>query len=160
NSTLLDVAEAQGIPIEAGCRMGVCGADPVCIRHGMQNLSPMTEDEKSTIERLGLAASTRMACSARVLGPVTVALKPERADGAATPGTASVDGAAPSTITPAQPANPGFNFDPAVTKVVIIGNGIAGVTAADYVRRFHADCEIHLIEREEHHLYNRMAITK
>jgi NAD(P)H-nitrite reductase large subunit len=44
--------------------------------------------------------------------------------------------------------------------VVIIGNGIAGVTAADYVRRNHPDCEIHLVGRERHHLYNRMAITR
>lgn len=44
--------------------------------------------------------------------------------------------------------------------MVIIGNGIAGVTTADYVRRYHPDCEIHLIGREEHHLYNRMSITR
>ena len=41
-----------------------------------------------------------------------------------------------------------------------MGNGIAGVTAADHVRRRHPTCEIHLIGRESHHLYNRMAITK
>ncbi len=150
NSTLLEVAEAHGLPIEASCRMGVCGADPVCIRHGMQNLSPMTEDERSTIERLGLAASTRLACSARVLGPITVGIKPERLGAESTPATAA----------PAESANSSFKFDPAVTRVVIIGNGIAGVTTTDYLRRYHPDCEIHLIGREEHHLYNRMAIAR
>ena len=29
--TLLEAAEAGGLPIESGCRMGVCGADPVCV---------------------------------------------------------------------------------------------------------------------------------
>src|SRR5262249_50432738 len=29
---LLEVVEAGGLPIESGCRMGVCGADPVCVK--------------------------------------------------------------------------------------------------------------------------------
>ena len=33
--TLLEIAEANGLPIEAGCRMGICGADPVAIKDGM-----------------------------------------------------------------------------------------------------------------------------
>ena len=37
--TLLEAAEAGGLPIESGCRMGVCGADPVCVSDGMENLS-------------------------------------------------------------------------------------------------------------------------
>ena len=37
--TLLEAAEAGGLPIESGCRMGVCGADPVCVSDGMEHLS-------------------------------------------------------------------------------------------------------------------------
>ncbi len=37
--TLLEAAEAAGLPIESGCRMGVCGADPVCVSDGMEHLS-------------------------------------------------------------------------------------------------------------------------
>lgn len=44
--------------------------------------------------------------------------------------------------------------------MLVIGNGIAGATAADHVRRRHPHCEIHLIGRERHHLYNRMGITR
>ena len=44
--------------------------------------------------------------------------------------------------------------------VVVIGNGIAGVTAADFVRRGHPHCEIHLVGRETHVLYNRMGISR
>jgi NAD(P)H-nitrite reductase large subunit len=107
----------------------------------MEHLSAIGDEERATLERLGLAAGCRMACCARVNGPVTVALKAER-------------GAGPPTAAPAQPA------DPAIRQVVIIGNGIAGVTAADHVRRTHPDCEIHVVGREGHHLYNRMAITR
>jgi nitrite reductase (NADH) large subunit len=44
--------------------------------------------------------------------------------------------------------------------VVVIGNGIAGITAADHARRNHARCAIDVVGRERHHLYNRMAITR
>ena len=70
--------------IEAGCRMGVCGADPVAIklRAGVHcRASPTTSS--ATLDRLGYAANTRMACCVRVTGPVEVALTPDKARGAA-----------------------------------------------------------------------------
>jgi NAD(P)H-nitrite reductase large subunit len=42
----------------------------------------------------------------------------------------------------------------------VIGNGIAGITAADHVRRRHPSCTIDVVARERYHLYNRMAITR
>ena len=140
--TLLELAEANGLPIEAGCRMGVCGADPIAIVDGMPNVSPISDDERSTLERLGLAANTRMACCCRIKGPVSVSLKPEE----------------PSEPTPSQLLR--LNFDRTVERVVVVGNGIAGVTAADYVRRNHPECSIDLVANETHQLYNRMAITR
>src|SRR5262249_31287912 len=77
--SLLEVIEASNRNIESGCRMGVCGADPICVRAGMGNLSRPTRDEQATLERLGLADSTRMACCAKIHGPVTVELTPDRA---------------------------------------------------------------------------------
>ncbi len=145
--SLLEIAEAQQLPIEAGCRMGMCGADPVVILEGGENLSPRTPDEQATLERLGLAGNpaARLACMCRVQGAVTVSL------GRASAGAASA---------PATPAKARAQPDPAVKSIVIVGNGIAGVTSADYARRLHPDCEIHLIGAEKHALYNRMAITR
>ncbi|MGH2944173.1 MAG: 2Fe-2S iron-sulfur cluster-binding protein, partial [Solirubrobacteraceae bacterium] len=37
-ASLLEIAEANGQPIEAGCRMGVCGADPVAVLAGAEHL--------------------------------------------------------------------------------------------------------------------------
>ena len=51
-------------------------------------------------------------------------------------------------------------FDRSLKSVVVIGNGIAGVTAADFLRRGHPDCEIHLVGSEAHVLYNRMGIYR
>ena len=42
----------------------------------------------------------------------------------------------------------------------MVGNGIAGVTAADHLRRRHPATKIDLIAEEPHHLYNRMGITR
>ena len=39
-TTLLEAAETAGVAIEAGCRQGVCGADPVAVIDGIEQLSP------------------------------------------------------------------------------------------------------------------------
>jgi nitrite reductase (NADH) large subunit len=139
-ASLLALAEREGQPIEAGCRMGVCGADPVAVLEGGGCLSPADEDELNTLRRLGFADNTRMACVSRLQsGPVTVSLTPQ-------PGTPHLGQAA--------------NFDSSIVSVVVLGNGIAGVTAADFVRRGHPDCEIHVVGSESHVLYNRMGISR
>ena len=140
-TSLLEVAERAGLPLEAGCRMGVCGADPVAVLDGASCLSAPEEEELDTLRRLGFAKNTRMACSARLeSGPVTVSLTPE-------PGTPD-GGALPR------------EFDRSIVSVVVLGNGIAGVTAADFVRRGHPECEIHVVGEEPHVLYNRMGISR
>jgi nitrite reductase (NADH) large subunit len=140
--SLLEIAESNGMTIESGCRMGICGADPVAIKDGMECLSGISDDEQGTLDRLGLAPNTRMACCARVQGPVTVALKPDKAQAL--------------SLSKVQ----GFAYDPRVAKVVVIGNGIAGVTAVDHIRRRHPATTIDLIAEEPHQLYNRMGIAR
>jgi ferredoxin len=142
-STLLEIAESNDLPIEAGCRMGMCGADPIGVLDGMASLSPIGDEERKTLERLGLApGNTRMACCARVLGSVRVTLEPAR---------------------PARPISAAvldFTVSRSIKRMVVIGNGIAGVTCADHVRRRHPTVEIDVVADEPHHLYNRMAITR
>jgi NADPH-dependent 2,4-dienoyl-CoA reductase/sulfur reductase-like enzyme/ferredoxin len=140
--SLLEVAEKAGQTIESGCRMGVCGADPVAVLEGGECLSSAEDEELNTLKRLGLAANTRMACSARLeSGAVKVSLTPEKGDGVgATSGSR--------------------DFDRSIVRVVVVGNGIAGVTAADFVRRGHPECEIHLVGNEPHVMYNRMGISR
>ena len=138
--SLLALAERESQPIEAGCRMGVCGADPVAVLGGGECLTPPDEDELNTLRRLGFAGNTRMACVSRIQsGPVLVSLTPE--PGNPQPGAAA-------------------DFDRSIVSVVVLGNGIAGVTAADFVRRGHPECEIHVVGGESHVLYNRMGISR
>ena len=140
--SLLEIAESNGMAIESGCRMGICGADPVAIKDGMECLSGISDDERATLERLGLAPNTRMACCARISGPVSLSLTPEKPK---KPSLSQVHG---------------FNYARDVERVVIVGNGIAGVTAADHVRRRHPLAQIDLVAEEPHHLYNRMGISR
>ncbi|MFE2959298.1 FAD-dependent oxidoreductase [Nocardia tengchongensis] len=138
--SLLDLAEKANLPLESGCRMGVCGADPVAVLEGGDKLCEPTGDERNTLRRLGFADNTRMACCARVNeGGVRVSLTPQ-------PGHGTGD----------RPAH----FDRSLVSLVVIGTGIAGVTAADFLRRGHPDCEIHLVGRESHDFYNRMGISR
>jgi nitrite reductase (NADH) large subunit len=148
---LLDIAEASQVPMESGCRMGMCGSDPVRIVEGEENLSAMRSAERRTLERLGLGPGCRMACVSRVQGPVVVDPQPSvepRAEAAddeeGRPVVVTVDHALERTI----------------RRVVVIGAGVAGVTAAEEIRRALAEAELALIGDEPYAFYNRMAITR
>ena len=141
--TLLEVAEANDVKIPSGCRMAMCGSDPVYIVEGSENLSPVSHDEQDTLTRVGLPLGWRMACSAKVQGPVVAS-------------QTSLEEA--STAEPLGP--PAFQVDKGVQDVVIVGNGVAGATAADYIRRYHPDCNVTIVARESYHFYNRMAVSK
>ena len=119
--SLLEIAEANGLTIEAGCRMGVCGADPVAIKEGM---------------RLHLRDLRRREGHARAPG-----LRREHAHGVLRarhrPGHRRPH-ARQARAAPHQP-DARLQLRPDVKHVVVIGNGIAGVTAADHLRRRHPE---------------------
>ena len=68
-----------------------------------------------------------MACCARVQGPVSVCLTPDKSE---TPRLSRIQ----------------FAYDRTIERVVVVGNGIAGVTAADHVRRRHPECAIDIVD--------------
>jgi NADPH-dependent 2,4-dienoyl-CoA reductase/sulfur reductase-like enzyme/ferredoxin len=145
-ATLLESIEKAGLKINFGCRAGLCGADPVIICDGNENLSPPSEDERSTLARLGLEGKARLACMCEVRGPVTIDRDPKSSGG-------------PSTKPMAAPA-----IDRAkeigLNRVVIIGNGVAGSTAAEKLRRASPSLKIDVVTNEPLHFYNRMAIGR
>ena len=82
--TLLEIAEANGMTIEAGCRMGVCGADPVAIKDGMECTvarSPTTSGRRSSASARRRTRAWRAACASRARS--SVALTPDKAERAA-----------------------------------------------------------------------------
>src|SRR5262245_5124798 len=144
--SLLRIAEANQVPLESGCQMGVCGADPVRILAGAENLTPPSMEEHVTLRRLALPVDCRMACTARVRGHVTVALARERAK--------------PDTSVREDAAVAERLHSSCSRRVVIIGNGVAGVTAAVELRERDPDIDIAILGAEPYDFYNRMVINK
>ena len=145
--SLLEIAEANGVAMEPGCRMGLCGADPVRIEAGSENLSTIRRSEQATLDRLGLPPGCRMACSARVHGPVTVGSVDE-----IDPTWEEASGLSTTTAE--------FAVDPEVERVVVIGTGIAGITAVEGLRKLSPEVEITIVGSEQRDFYNRMAISR
>lgn len=72
-ATLLEAADAADVSIAVGCTRGMCGTDLVRIVAGLDGLAEPGEDERGTLERMGLGEDYRLSCSARVVsGPITV----------------------------------------------------------------------------------------
>lgn len=144
--TLLEAMEAAGVPIDFGCRSGLCGADPVAIVDGHEHLDAPGDDELATLRRLGLAGRARLACSARACGAVTIDRRPR---------------SVPERL-PAEPPPPQVDLALAagVQRVVIVGNGIAGITVAETLRSLSASVEIDVVTDESLHFYNRMALGR
>lgn len=142
--TLLEAIESSGLHIETGCRMGMCGADPVLVVEGADHMSPPTREERSTLERLGLAGRCRLACSAHVAGPVSISIDPTTVLLAGRVGAEEVRKPEP---------------EPSI-RVVIIGNGAAGMSAAEHLRRRDPNASITVVSEEGHNFYNRMGIGR
>ena len=141
-STLLEAAESLGLAVGASCRQGDCGADLVCVLNGAENLEPPAEKERTTLARLGAEADQRLACCARILGPVTVAYAGNAQS------VDRVDDALRARV------------DASVEQVVVIGNGITGSTALERIAALSPDCRLTLIGDEPRGFYNRMGIAQ
>ncbi len=147
DATLLEAIEGAGLPINYGCRAGVCGADAVAICEGTQHLSPPGDDELATLRRLGLEGRARLACMCNVSGPVLIDRDAHSAP-------------APVVTHPV----PTAAVDPALAvgleRVVIVGNGVAGMGVAEALRRQSASVQIDVVTSEPFAFYNRMGIAR
>lgn len=145
-ASLLDAVQAAGLKINYGCRAGVCGADAVAVCDGGENLSPPSEEELATLRRLGLEGRARLACVCQVKGPVVIDRDPHSSP----------------TATAAAPSVPKDDRAKAagIGRVVIVGNGVAGMGAAEALRRESPSVEITMVTNEPLHFYNRMAIGR
>jgi len=140
--TLLDALEANEIPIMSGCRMGMCGSDPVVVVEGQENLDPPDENELNTLRRLGLEGKARLACCCRPKAGITIDL-----DADPTQYTALEDSQHEADV-----------LESGKPRVIIVGNGIAGISTAEHIREQESDYEVIMISNEPYHFYNRMGL--
>jgi NADPH-dependent 2,4-dienoyl-CoA reductase/sulfur reductase-like enzyme len=128
----------------------MCGSDPVRIVQGTDNHSAMRSAERRTLDRLGLIADHRMACVTRVQGVG----RDRRAPGAwRRAGAGRRRGAAGDCAR-------GLCRSRGGRRVVVVGAGVAGVTAAEELRNALPDAAPALVGEEPYDFYNRMAITR
>ena len=147
DATLLEAIESAGLKINFGCRAGVCGADPVAVCEGHDNLSPPGDDELATLRRLGLEGRARLACMCTVKGPVLIDRDPRSAP-------------PPKTAAAAPVARPDRALPLGLKRVVVVGNGVAGMGVAEALRRASASVQIDIVGNEPHAFYNRMGIGR
>ncbi|MFK7739792.1 MAG: 2Fe-2S iron-sulfur cluster-binding protein [Planctomycetota bacterium] len=73
-TTLLKAAELASVDILTGCTRGMCGTDAHRIEAAAEALEPPSDDERGTLDRMGVEGHCRLLCSARVrAGRVIVA---------------------------------------------------------------------------------------
>jgi ferredoxin len=72
--TICEIAENNGLKLKADCRIGSCGLDPIRIVAGMENMSPVGDEEQGTLEDINKLepGKYRLACVAKPKGPVVV----------------------------------------------------------------------------------------
>jgi ferredoxin len=70
--SILEAAEENEIDIPCDCRGGTCGADPIRILSGMENLNEAEALEREWLAKFGFDGSCRFACMARVHGHVKI----------------------------------------------------------------------------------------
>ncbi len=72
--TICEIAERNGLKLKADCRIGSCGIDPIRIVSGIENMSPVGDEEQGTLEDINKLepGKYRLACMAKPKGPVVV----------------------------------------------------------------------------------------
>lgn len=74
-TTLLAAAELADVEIATGCTRGMCGTDAVRVETDRASaLEEPAPTERATLQRMGLPADCRLACSARVRAGTVVVL--------------------------------------------------------------------------------------
>ena len=71
-TALVDIADRHETDLEFGCRDGVCGTCIVNVLRGAENLSPVSVDERDTLENFGADPGQRLACQVKILGDVEI----------------------------------------------------------------------------------------
>ena len=73
DTTLLDAIQQAHLPVGQSCDgIGLCGFCRVQVVEGLKNLSPMGEEERKVLRSTQGGDDERLACMAKVHGPVVV----------------------------------------------------------------------------------------
>jgi adenylate cyclase len=70
---LIDAIHQLCLPLSQACDgVALCGFCRVKVMEGLENLTPLAQEEGKILRSLNAGDDERLACCARVLGPVTI----------------------------------------------------------------------------------------
>lgn len=141
---LLDALEEGNVGVQGNCRVGGCGADLVTIIAGKDNVSPVSTTEQITLSSLTKLSTARLACCVKVFDDISIEL------GVAESLPKNAESLDCKQLSKYQQG----------MHIVVIGSGIAGLSAVKSLRDLSDNCNITLIGGEPYLPYNRMNITQ
>ncbi len=69
---LFEVADQVEASLPFGCRDGLCGTCIMIVLEGIENLQPMSDDERETLENYEADENQRLGCQAVVNGDLVI----------------------------------------------------------------------------------------
>jgi 2Fe-2S ferredoxin len=71
-SKLIDIVEECGSSLLFGCRQALCGTCIMTVLEGGENLNPITDDEKITLDGHEAQPGQRLGCQCTVNGDIVI----------------------------------------------------------------------------------------
>ena len=68
----LEFCQSHRVPQDFGCTVGSCGTCRVVLVHGTQNVDPITDEERETVEMCTDQQGVRLGCQLVIRGDVTL----------------------------------------------------------------------------------------
>jgi len=70
--SFLELCQASDLPHEFGCTVGSCGTCCLVLEAGAENVPPIDDEERETVEMCTDEVGARLGCQMKVNGDITV----------------------------------------------------------------------------------------
>ena len=71
-ASFLEACQANDAPHDFGCTVGSCGTCVLVLEQGAENVQPLTDEERETVEMCTDAEGARLGCQMTVGGDIAV----------------------------------------------------------------------------------------
>jgi ferredoxin len=71
-SSFLEFCQENDAPHDFGCTVGSCGTCILVFDSGAENVNPMSQDEKETVEMTTSREGARLGCQLRIFGDIAI----------------------------------------------------------------------------------------
>lgn len=71
-TSFLEFCQKNNAPHDFGCTVGSCGTCRLVVEKGAENLNPITDEERETVEMCTTAPNARLGCQLIIQGDVAI----------------------------------------------------------------------------------------